>query len=145
MTGDTMKKIKYFIPSFIIMIIIFIFSQANGDQSGGMSLGIVEIIQKVFPFITDIDVIHTLIRKIAHMCEYALLCFSFIFAFFKNGYNVKQVCFYSILFTFFYACSDEFHQTFIPERSGNMIDVMIDSIGGMFAVIIYKWRNRHGI
>lgn len=35
-----------------------------------------------------------------------------------------------------YACSDELHQTFVGGRSGRPLDVLIDSIGIVLAVII---------
>ena len=44
-----------------------------------------------------------------------------------------------------YACSDEIHQTFVAGRSGEVLDVLIDTIGGSLATylyyIIYKRRR----
>lgn len=140
-----MKQFKYFIPSFIIMIIIFLFSNADGNQSGGMSLKILELIHTVFSFINNTEILHTLIRKFAHMSEYAILCGSFIYGFSKNKFNTKEICFYSLICTFIYACSDELHQLFIDGRSGNFLDVLIDTFGGLIMIIIYKWRNKNGI
>ena len=37
--------------------------------------------------------------------------------------------------TVFYACSDEFHQLFIPGRAGLVSDVLVDSIGAMLVTI----------
>ena len=34
---------------------------------------------------------------------------------------------YSVIFVFLYACSDEFHQSFIPGRGPAFKDVMIDT------------------
>ncbi|MDB5163077.1 MAG: hypothetical protein JWN28_684, partial [Candidatus Saccharibacteria bacterium] len=44
--------------------------------------------------------------------------------------------FLSILFVGFYAISDEFHQLFVPGRSGEMRDVLIDTTAGALAVCI---------
>ena len=35
-----------------------------------------------------------------------------------------------------YACTDEFHQLFVPGRSGQITDVMIDTLGGSIGVLI---------
>lgn len=48
--------------------------------------------------------------------------------------NKKYLVFYIIL-CFLYACSDEFHQTFIGGRSPRMLDVMIDTIGSIVGLI----------
>lgn len=37
-----------------------------------------------------------------------------------------------------YAITDEFHQTFVPGRNGNGIDVLIDSVG----ILIALWWRR---
>ena len=36
-----------------------------------------------------------------------------------------------------YACSDEIHQTFVAGRSGEVLDVLIDTVGGSLATILY--------
>jgi VanZ family protein len=38
------------------------------------------------------------------------------------------------LITVLYAMSDEYHQTFIPGRNGTVMDVVIDSLGGLTAL-----------
>ena len=62
---------------------------------------------------------------------------------FLLAYNVtsnytkdKKVKVYLILFVFLYACSDEFHQYFIPGRSMAFKDVLIDTSGGILGYII---------
>jgi VanZ family protein len=40
---------------------------------------------------------------------------------------------WALLLTAVYAISDEYHQTFIPGRDGNVIDVIIDCFGGLTA------------
>lgn len=78
-------------------------------------------------FPTTIDFI---LRKIAHITEYAILCFLLIRAI-KN----KK---WAFLIAFLYAVSDEFHQLFIFGRHGTMRDVGIDSIGIILAFLLYQ-------
>jgi VanZ family protein len=48
--------------------------------------------------------------------------------------------------TAFVACMDEYHQTFIPSRTGTIRDVMLDSTAALVAQIILfialRKRNR---
>ena len=42
----------------------------------------------------------------------------------------------SLIFCFIYACTDEFHQIFVSGRSPQMFDVMIDTSGALFGIMI---------
>ena len=135
-----MKKLKYFIPAIIWMLFIFIMSHTNGNSSSSQSNFIAEIILKVINI--DYNTLTFLIRKAAHMGEYALLLF-FIYYAFKKSTTYKYIFSLSLLVTFLYACSDEFHQLFIPGRSGQLKDVLIDTIGGLFMLlVIYLWQRK---
>jgi len=41
-----------------------------------------------------------------------------------------------------YALSDEYHQTFVPGRNGNLFDVMIDGVGACAAMLLHWWLAR---
>lgn len=128
-----MKKLKYFIPSVLLMMIIFSFSNQTGEQSGSLSSTIVLWIQNHL----HITIAELIIRKVAHMSEYAVLCLSFIYGFYKSGYSFKHILIYSLCCSFLYACSDEIHQLFIGGRAGMFTDVLIDTTGAMIASILY--------
>lgn len=115
-------------------------SHTNGDSSSNQSGFFVEIILKVINI--DHNTLTFLIRKAAHMSEYALLLF-FIYYGLKKSTTYKYTLLLSLLVTFLYACSDEFHQLFIPGRSGQLKDVLIDTIGGLFMLlVIYLWQRK---
>ena len=42
----------------------------------------------------------------------------------------------NLIFSIFYAASDEFHQTFVPGRDGNIVDVLIDSSGALVGILL---------
>ena len=42
----------------------------------------------------------------------------------------------SFVLTFGYACTDEFHQLFVPGRAGRFTDVLIDSSGALVLSLI---------
>jgi len=79
------------------------------------------------------------IRKLAHFCEYAILCF-LCYRGLKNTTKVSLAK--GLLLAFFmavlYALSDEYHQTFINGRTGRSFDIWVDSfgaIGGLLFVL----------
>ncbi|MCB9421270.1 MAG: VanZ family protein [Ardenticatenaceae bacterium] len=71
-----------------------------------------------------------LVKKGAHFLAYALLA---ILAW-RVFDGRKRPYLYAIVFTILYAISDEYHQTFVPGRNGQLVDVVIDSLGGAAAL-----------
>lgn len=98
------------------MVIIFYFSHQTGQESSKMSSVL-------------------LVRKIAHITEYAVLAF-FIYAHISSYGKIKRQILIAIILTVMYAASDEYHQTFIAGRSGNITDVLIDGIGVVTGTLI---------
>ncbi|MEG0368220.1 MAG: VanZ family protein [Coprobacillus sp.] len=133
-----MKKLKYFIPSIILMIIIFSFSSQTGTESSGLSSQIVSWIQNNL----HISIPEIVIRKGAHMSEYALLTLTFVYGFHKSKFTINKVYLYSIISCFLYACTDEIHQLFIGGRAGQLTDVFIDTSGGLILIVIVYLFNR---
>lgn len=80
------------------------------------------------------------VRKTAHFAEYAILGFLLTgAASLGNGWkSFLQPGFTGAL----YAASDEFHQLFVPGRSGQISDVLLDSAGVCFGVLLGMlfWR-----
>lgn len=128
-----MKQIKYFIPSIILMIIIFMFSNQNSSESSQMSNSLLLWIQNVL----HIPFTEFIVRKLAHMSEYALLCLTFIYGFYKNKLSIKNTLLLSISCSFLYACSDEIHQLFISGRACQFTDVLIDTSGAIIMCLFF--------
>ncbi|OGL38805.1 MAG: hypothetical protein A2149_00975 [Candidatus Schekmanbacteria bacterium RBG_16_38_11] len=90
-----------------------------------------------------------LLRKFAHVTEYAVLTFLLFRALYKwprerivSPMRLKIISIsFSIGFALVFAMSDEFHQIFIQGRNGNPYDVMIDSIGMMLVGLILIKRE----
>ena len=115
------------------MILIFMFSHQTGSESSGLSSQIVLWIQTYL----HIPISEFIVRKAAHMSEYALLTLTLIYGFYKNHYPIQKIIIYSFIGTFLYACSDEMHQLFIGGRAGQFTDVLIDTCGGCLTIIFY--------
>ena len=79
-----------------------------------------------------------ILRKLAHISEYAILTFLLIRA--LSGYNLKskKILILSVFLSLLYAFSDEYHQSFILERVGAFHDIGIDSIGIFLVWLKYR-------
>jgi VanZ family protein len=51
----------------------------------------------------------------------------------------------SLAFVFLYACSDEFHQAFVPSREASFGDVLIDTSGALLFFLAIYWRSPRAI
>ncbi len=77
------------------------------------------------------------VRKCAHLGLY--LIFGILVISLLREYmviNIKLVLL-SLLISFLYACSDEIHQLFVPGRSGEVRDVLIDTLGACLGISFY--------
>lgn len=127
-----------------MMILIFVMS--SDSLSGEKSGFITTTIWKFITFITSyeptlVDRLSTsfLLRKIAHISEYFLLFITYYYGFFKSKIvKVQNVSYIALIFTLFYAMTDELHQAFIPNRVGTYEDVLIDSIGALVSFLLLK-------
>jgi len=69
------------------------------------------------------------VRKAAHMTEYAILALLLLGTITKDRITRKQLL-AVICLVAAYAATDEYHQLFVPGRSGQVRDVVIDTVGG---------------
>jgi VanZ family protein len=85
------------------------------------------------------------VRKLGHVTGYALL--TALWAWALQGV-VRRPVLIAVCIALAYACTDEFHQTFVRGRNGTPIDVGVDAIGMAIAVILIRARrpslNRRG-
>ena len=89
---------------------------------------------------TNLGLWDLLLRKIAHMTEYAvlfLLSRRALAATFPL-WQARTICLAAIAFSVLYAMSDEFHQSFVPGRGPSLIDVDIDTVGALFGYLGYR-------
>lgn len=79
------------------------------------------------------------LRKLAHITEYAVLAFLFFRAV-SASLSKRRALVYATLFAFTFALTDEYHQQFVFGRSGNAVDVTIDSLGIFLSVFLIDKR-----
>lgn len=119
------------------MVVIFIFSNQTGEESSEQSKLVVYIFNVLgINLDSALGELSTfIIRKAAHFTEYFILGILTYNAI-NNDFKLKQALVISVAVVFLYACTDEFHQSFIPGRGPAFKDVMIDTSGGIMAAFI---------
>jgi len=90
--------------------------------------------------ITIISNTSFIIRKLAHFTIYFILG---ILAYLTlNSYSIKKSFYYSVVFCVIYAVSDEIHQLFLEGRAFKLLDIIIDTSGSVFGIIIVKYKDK---
>lgn len=74
-----------------------------------------------------------ILRKVAHITEYFILTVLLLRALERN-FNFKKALLLSAIIALAYSFSDEYHQTFVEGRFGDIRDTGIDSIGIILAI-----------
>ena len=132
------KRRLSLIPPILIMVVVFVLSSFGADGSNAQSGFIVNIITSVLPAASNLDILTTLVRKSAHFIEYTLLGFFTARAFDKYGKNP----FLAIPVGIVYSITDEIHQIFVPGRSCEITDILIDSAGVTLGALIFSLKKR---
>ena len=135
--------VKYWVPVIAWILVIFL---ASGDLMSAehTSRFLVPFLRWVVPDISAATLaeIHFCVRKGAHVTEYAILGLLVARATFReaNPDWARSTLFIGIwtACTAVAAC-DEFSQSFVQSRGASPWDVMIDSAGVIFGLLIYHW------
>lgn len=139
------KKIVLWILTVLWAATIFSFSAQPATQSDEISEGFTKKIVRAIDVtnsLTEEDVetiaenLNHFVRKTAHFFAYALLAVLLFLLFREYGFNLFHTMILAVAIAGLYACSDEFHQTFVPGRSGEIRDVGIDTTGALFGVLV---------
>ena len=129
------KKIIKIIILILWMLVIFLLSNQTGSESTGLSDKLIcSMMSNCNP-----DIYSFIVRKIAHFIIYFILGIFTIMNFKLSKENIIN----ALLICVIYAFSDEIHQMFINNRSGELRDIIIDSIGSLSSILLfYKLKKR---
>jgi VanZ family protein len=104
------RPVRLWLPVLVWAALIYTFSSIPSLSSG---LGTAD----------------TVLRKAAHMTEYAMLAVLLF-----RALGDELLAFFG---TILYAASDELHQTFVRGRHGSPIDAGIDAIGAVVGLAVW--------
>jgi VanZ family protein len=87
----------------------------------------------------------TLIKKTGHAVVYGVLAWLYLRVLrhrsLENGASTTLRV-VSVGLAVVYALSDEYHQTFVPGRNGNLFDVAVDGVGACAAMLLDRGLAR---
>jgi VanZ family protein len=109
--------IARFAPPLLLMVLIF-------GLSAQPNLG------------TGLGTWDTILRKAAHVTEYAVLCWLWWRAFERRRLLLAAGI------ALAYAATDEVHQHFVTGRHASFLDWLIDGVGVGIAVALATWQRR---
>ena len=115
-----LRRADLWLPPFLLMGIIFLFSAQPSLDSG---LGAIDCAG----------------RKLIHFAEYGLLCFLW-WRLLRTGADPGRAVLVAFLLSSLFAASDEFHQSFVEGRSATAVDWAIDTAGA--ALVALRLRSR---
>ena len=150
-------RVACFTLSLLIMVFIFSMSaqdaETSSNTSGGLIESVIRFFDKGFAELSQIEQeeyvgkFQFIVRKLAHFSVYLALGFTL-----SAGMQtfVKLRVFVRTLFAFIigvlYAILDEIHQIFVPGRSCELRDMLIDStgilIGSLFIMALFLLIKR---
>ena len=123
-----------------------IFIGSSSVLSGTNTSVVLRPVLWLFPHASEatLALIHLLVRKAGHLTEYAILALFAARAFRTSTREFLRTRWFwvALLFVVAYSLSDEFHQSFVPSRTASIYDSMIDSVGGLTALVLLVIRQR---
>lgn len=149
------------------MLLIFLLSGQSADESAALSGAQLRVVATVIDALAQtvgeaglsaaaLAGLHTVIRKAAHFAAYVVLGVLTVQAVIvssgeaavagasptRAGWARSRPGPVAWLIATAYAATDELHQRFVPGRSGEFIDVLLDSLGALAGVSLYlAWRG----
>ncbi|MDQ0269161.1 VanZ family protein [Cytobacillus purgationiresistens] len=142
-----MKKFLLWLPVVMWMALIFYLSHQPGTASSELSSGLTDMVvgiaENIIPGADiNLDFLEHFIRKNAHFFAYFLLGIFVLNALRKkSGIKVSHAG-WALFICTLYAASDEFHQYFIPGRSAEVRDVLLDSSGALTGILLFLLFKR---
>jgi VanZ family protein len=138
------QKIQRWSLVVIWCIVIYCFSESS-LFTGENTKRILEAVLSYLPFGHDGDdtssPLNFIVRKLAHLTEFGILAV-LVWRALERG---RMAYVGAWVFATVYAMTDEWHQSFEPERTASVKDVFIDSCGALIALIfvgLYMYWKR---
>lgn len=143
-------RLLLWLMAFYYFVVITRFSARTAVQSSMESNGILE---RIIYFLSGADVnsidkellhvLHSMIRKLAHFANFFIL--GFIYTMLANetsGGKKRSMVAAALLWGFISAIIDEGHQYFVPGRSAQIQDVLIDFSGVVTGWMLFSLMRK---
>ena len=135
-----LRKAALWLPAVAWYVVIFLFSAQTGAESSQVSTGVLTDL-----FLLDLDatpwelflILSRLVRKAAHAFVYFVLTGLLLLPLNSLISRPKTRYAAALGLCAVLAALDEFHQTFVPGRSGRVGDVLIDLSGSVCFLLLW--------
>ena len=140
-----MIRLTIWLPPLVWMAVIMWLS--GGDFSSDNTASVVgPLLRWLLPWATpgQVDALHALIRKSAHVTEYAVLAVLWFITFTRERrWSPRTSAWVAVLIAVGWACLDELHQASEPSRTASAFDVGYDAAGALLAMLFARagWRR----
>jgi len=146
MTQSPRNFIRYWAPVIFWMCLIFWMStETFSSQNTFLWMQtLLHLLAKISS--QEMRLIHPFIRKAGHLIEYFILGL-LLFRAFRGDLTVSwswRWSFFALIVVVLWAATDEFHQSFVPTRTASVVDVGIDTAGGILAQFVSVLWHRYG-
>ncbi len=118
MSSSRFRPLLYWLPALAWMALIFVLSSQSG-------LRVSEDAAVDKPF-----------RITGHLLAFAGLAALLLFALSRGGRPRWHLVVIALGITVLYGVSDEWHQSFVPDRTGRVDDLVVDTIGATIGLAI---------
>jgi VanZ family protein len=128
-----LTRLLRWVPPLLWMGAIYLLSSDLGSEAH-TSPFILPILKLLFPGLSPdtYELLHTFIRKLGHLTEYAVLAILWARALAGPAARWRMPHIAGALtIAVLWAMGDEWHQTFVPGRTPSVVDVGIDALGAL--------------
>jgi len=144
-TDGWRSALQRWIPVILWAGLIFYFSTENfsfSNTEGFLSAWLLRFLPEISP--ARIMALQLVSRKAAHWFEYFVFGILLLRAQ-RHGDELKlasAAIARTLVLVLAYAASDEYHQSWVPERTASAVDVAIDTFGGLCGVFWMSIRRK---
>ena len=134
----SIKKALSLALLLLMLLLIWGNSALPGEESSQLSGGLTALFQRLFGPVKDLQKFTFILRKLAHMTEFAAL--AIVLSWFLRQWQAKdhRPVSLPLLCGLGAACVDETIQLFSPGRGSSLRDVWIDMAGFCLGLLLYS-------
>jgi VanZ family protein len=152
MLSERYKRYIYWTMVICWMAVLFVLSGQSAEKSSSVSGKVIEVVATVIkPSFTELDVaekstfigeLQATVRNLAHYFSYCVLgtLLSLAMQTHSLRLRLRKQMLWSLTIGVIYAISDEIHQYFVPGRSMQLSDIILDSFGVLTGILLVNYR-----
>jgi VanZ family protein len=133
---------RFAAASLWLVLVLFLGSAYFAAQETGRF--VLPFLSVLMPWVTrtELHALHLVIRKLAHIAEYAVLALLWFKAIHRVGRRTPRTAgWIALAIGLVCAFADELHQSMLPARTGSVRDFVIDALGATAMLMIARWAT----